>query len=38
MDNIIWIILYGQRFEHYSKIEYFNKQKELNILPIKMKF
>ena len=28
----------GQCFEHYRDLEYFNKQKELNILPIKMKF
>ena len=28
----------GQCFEHYSDSEYLNKQKELNILPIKMKF
>ena len=30
--------MYGQCFEHYSEIEYFNKQKEFDILPIKMKF
>ena len=28
----------GRRFDHYSDLEYFNKQKELNILPIKFKF
>ena len=28
----------GRRFDHYSDIEYFNKQKELNILPMKFKF
>ena len=31
-----WIT--GHCFEHYSDSEYLNKQKELNILPIKMKF
>ena len=31
-----WI--FGQCFEHYSDDLYFNKQKELNILPIKLKF
>ena len=25
-------------FDHYSDLEYFNKQKELNILPMKFKF
>ena len=28
----------GRRFYHYSDLEYLNKQKELNILPIKFKF
>ena len=28
----------GRRFDHYSDLEYFNKQKELNILPMKFKF
>ena len=28
----------GRRFDHYSDIEYFNKQKELNILPMQFKF
>ena len=28
----------GQLFEHYSDQEFFHKQKELNILPIKLKF
>ena len=28
----------GQSFEHYSDLEYINKQKGLSILPIKMKF
>ena len=33
---IKWIL--GQRFDHYSEDEYLNRQKELNILPIKLKF
>ena len=28
----------GQQFDHYPEIEYFKKQKELNILPVKFKF
>ena len=28
----------GRRFNHYSDLEYYNKQKELNILPMKLKF
>ena len=28
----------GRRFDHYSDLEYFNKLKELNILPMKFKF
>ena len=28
----------GRRFDHYSDLDYFNKQKELNILPMKFKF
>ena len=31
-----WIL--GQKFDHYSEIEYFEKQKQLDILPIKLKF
>ena len=33
---IKWI--FGQKSEHYSDDEYYNKQKEINILPIKLKF
>ena len=28
----------GRRFNHYSDLEYYNKQKELHILPMKLKF
>ena len=31
-----WI--YGRRFDHYSDTEYYEKQKEQDILPIKLKF
>ena len=33
---IKWIL--GKKFDHYTDDEYVHKQKELNILPIKLKF